>query len=77
VVLSDGMDTTSKLTLAQLLPQIRYDFEQHTIRIFTIGYEAEDGTDILKQLSEVTQGRYYEGKQTNIRDIFRDISTFF
>ena len=77
VVLSDGMDTTSKLTLDQLLAQVRYDFEEHTIRIFTIGYEAEDGTDILKQISEVTQGRYYEGKQTNIRDIFRDISTFF
>lgn len=77
VVLSDGMDTTSKLTLDQLLAQIRYDFEEHTIRIFTIGYEADDGTEILKQISEVTQGRYYEGKQTNIREIFRDISTFF
>ena len=77
VVLSDGKDTTSKLTLDQLLAQIRYDFDQHTVRVFTIGYEAEDGTDVLKQISQVTQGRYYEGKQTNIREIFRDISTFF
>ena len=77
VVLSGGMDTTSKLTLPQLLAQIRYDFEEHTIRIFTIGYEAEDGTDVLKKISDVTQGRYYEGKQANIREIFRDISTFF
>jgi Ca-activated chloride channel family protein len=77
VVLSDGKDTTSKLTLEQLLAQIRYDFVQHTVRVFTIGYEAEDGTDVLKQISEVTQGRYYEGKQTNIREIFKDISTFF
>ena len=77
VVLSDGKDTTSKLTLDQLLAQIQYDFDQHTIRVFTIGYEAEDGTDVLKQISEVTQGRYYEGTQTNIREIFRDISTFF
>jgi hypothetical protein len=76
VVLSDGMDTTSKLTLDQLLAQIRYDFEEHTIRIFALGYEAEDGADILKQISQVTQGRYHEGKQTNIREIFRDISTF-
>ena len=77
VVLSDGKDTTSKLTLDQLLAQIRYDFDRHTVRVFTIGYEAEDGTDVLKQISEVTQGRYYEGKQTNIREIFKDISTFF
>jgi hypothetical protein len=71
------MDTTSHLTLDKLLEQIRYDYEEKTVRIFTIGYEAEDGTEILKQLSEVTQGRYYEGKRANIRDIFRDISTFF
>jgi Ca-activated chloride channel family protein len=77
VVLSDGKDTTSKLTLEQLLARIRYDFVQHTVRVFTIGYEAESGTDVLKQISEVTQGRYYEGKQTNIREIFKDISTFF
>jgi Ca-activated chloride channel family protein len=77
VVLSDGKDTTSKLTLDQLLAQIRYDFDQHMIRVFTIGYEAEEGTDVLKQISEVTQGRYYEGKQNNIREIFKDISTFF
>jgi Ca-activated chloride channel homolog len=77
VVLSDGMDTTSRLKLDKLLEQIRYDYEEKTIRIFTIGYEAADGTEILKQLSDVTQGRYYEGKRANIRDIFRDISTFF
>jgi Ca-activated chloride channel homolog len=77
VVLSSGTDTSSKLTLDQLLAQIRYDFDQHTVRVFTIGYEAEEGTDVLKQISEVTQGRYYEGKQTNIREIFKDISTFF
>lgn len=77
MLLSDGKDTTSKLTLDQLLAQIRYDFDQHTVRVFTIAYEAEEGTDVLKQISDVTQGRYYEGKQANIREIFKDISTFF
>jgi Ca-activated chloride channel homolog len=77
VVLSDGKDTSSKITLDQLLSQIRYDSDRHTVRVFTIGYEAQDGTDVLKQISEVTQGKYYEGKQSNIREIFRDISTFF
>ena len=77
MVLSDGRDTTSKLTLNQLLAQIRYDFDQHTVRVFTIGYEAEEAADVLKQISEVTEGRYYEGKQTNVREIFKDISTFF
>lgn len=65
------------MTLDQLLAQIRYDFDQHTVRVFTIGYEAAEGTDVSKQISEVTRGRYYEGKQTNIREIFKDISTLF
>jgi Ca-activated chloride channel homolog len=77
VVLSDGKDTSSKTTLDQLLAQIRYDFDKHTVRVFTIGYEAQHGTEILRQISEVSQGKYYEGQQTNIREIFRDISTFF
>jgi hypothetical protein len=65
------------LTLDQLLAQIRYDFDQHTVRVFAIGYEAAEATEVLKQNSELTQGRYYEGKQTNIREIFKDISAFF
>ncbi|MBV8585314.1 MAG: VWA domain-containing protein [Verrucomicrobia bacterium] len=77
VILSDGQDTTSHLSLDQLLKQITYNFEDKNIRIFSIGYIAEDGTDILKKISDVTQGRYYEGNKENIRQIFRDISTFF
>jgi Ca-activated chloride channel homolog len=77
VILSDGQDTTSHMQLDQLLKQIAYNFEDKNIRIFSIGYIAEDGTEILKKISDVTQGRYYEGNKENIRQIFRDISTFF
>ena len=38
VVLTDGDDTDSRMTLEQLLPSIRFDIERHTIRVFTIAY---------------------------------------
>jgi len=48
VVLSDGKDTTSKLTLDQLLAQIRYDFDQHTVRVFTIRLRSRRGHRCIK-----------------------------
>lgn len=77
VVLSDGEDTSSKLKLAELLKQVRATPERESIRIFTIGYgKGADGT-ALKDISDATQAKFYEGKPENIREVFRDISTFF
>jgi Ca-activated chloride channel family protein len=77
VVLTDGQDTNSRINLEQLLNEIRYDSENKTVRVFTIGYDAAETGAVLKQIAEATQARYYEGRRENIRDVFRDISTFF
>lgn len=77
VVLTDGDDTHSKTKLPQLLEQIRFDAERQGIRIFTIGYDAGGRADILKQIADATQAKFYEGKPENIREVFKDISTFF
>lgn len=77
VVLTDGADTNSRLKLDQLLQQIRFDNELHTIRVFTIGYDAGAESSVLKKIADVTQAKFYEGRPENIREVFRDISTFF
>jgi Ca-activated chloride channel homolog len=77
VVLSDGDDRDSKTALEKLLERIRFDSEGHPIRIFTIGYGSAARADVLQKIADVTQGRYYAGKPENIRDVFKDISTFF
>lgn len=77
VVLTDGDDTNSRMTLAQLLDKIRVDNETHTIRVFTIAYGSDANQDVLKQIADATQAKSYAGTPQNIRSVFKDISTFF
>ncbi|HKE33352.1 MAG TPA: extracellular solute-binding protein [Candidatus Angelobacter sp.] len=77
VVLTDGADTESHTHLDQLMQQIRFDGEQHTIRVFTIAYGNDAKHDILNNIAEATQAKSYDGTPKNIVDVFRDISTFF
>jgi len=77
VVLSDGEDRDSHTSLAQLLQRIRFDGERRTVRVFTIAYGKDAKRDVLQQIAEATQGRAFDSKPENIRQVFRDISTFF
>jgi Ca-activated chloride channel family protein len=77
VVLTDGADTNSKLKLDALLKQIQLDPERSPIRIFTIGYSADAQRDVLKKIADATQARFYVGTPQNIREVFKEISTFF
>lgn len=77
VVLSDGEDRDSKLKLAALVERIRFDGERQPVRVFTIAYGKDAQKDVLQQIAEATQGRAFDGKPENIRQVFRDISMFF
>jgi Ca-activated chloride channel homolog len=77
IVLTDGNDTDSKIQLAPLLQRIRFDGEKRMIRVFTIGYDSGAKKDALQQIADATQAKFYEGKPENIREVFKDISTFF
>ncbi len=77
IVLTDGADTDSSTKLPDLLNRIRFDSEKQTIRVFTIGYDSGGQADVLKKIADATQAKFYEGKPENIREVFKDISTFF
>jgi Ca-activated chloride channel homolog len=77
VVLTDGADTESNLKLNELMQRIQYDGETRAIHVFTIAYGKDARKDILKEISDATQAKSYEGTPQNIVDVFRDISTFF
>ena len=77
VVLSDGADRDSRTSLAQLLERIRFDGERRNVRVFTIAYGKDAKKDVLQQIAEATQGRAFDGRPETIRQVFRDISTFF
>jgi Ca-activated chloride channel family protein len=77
VVLSDGEDRDSRTKLEELLDRIRFDGERRTVRVFTIAYGKDAKEGVLQQIAEATQGRAFEGRPEDIRQVFRDISMFF
>jgi len=77
VVLTDGEDTESKMHLNDLMDRIRFDGERHNIHVFTIAYGKDAKKDILNQIAQSTQAKFYEGTPENIVGVFKDISTFF
>ncbi len=78
VVLTDGTDTHSALSLSELRSRIQATNESSGgIRIFTIGYGSNAQTATLKAIAADSKGKFYKGDTSNISEIFRDISTFF
>jgi Ca-activated chloride channel family protein len=77
VVLTDGEDTESKMKLEQLMERIKFNGETRAIHIFTIAYGKDARKDILQQIADATQAKFYQGTPQNIVEVFRDISTFF
>jgi Ca-activated chloride channel family protein len=77
VVLTDGQDTDSALKLEPLIERIKSDGERNSVRVFTIGYGSGADEKILKRIADSTQGKFYKGTPQNLREVFRDIATFF
>jgi Ca-activated chloride channel family protein len=78
VVLSDGQDTASELTLGQLLPIIHAQSESGTgTKIFTIAFGGDADKDVLQQIAEPTGGKLYTGDPKTIHEVYADIATFF
>ncbi len=77
VVLTDGADENSKTPLDQLLKNIQFDAEKHSIRVFTIGYGADAQNDVLQRIADATKAKFFEGRPQNILEVFKEISTFF
>jgi Ca-activated chloride channel family protein len=77
VVLTDGEDTDSRLSLRELAQKLRARGESQGVRVFTIGYGSGARKDVLQSIADATQARFYAGTPANIRTVFRDISTFF
>ena len=75
VVLTDGMDTAS----------IHYRLDQglsdtamsHSTAIYTIAFGRDADEDILSDLAIRTNGNFYLGNQSNIGDIYREMTVIF
>ncbi len=77
VVLSDGADRDSRMALNQLLDHIRSDPEKRNVRVFTIGYGKDAKADVLQKIADETRAKFFKGTPENIRQVFKEIATFF
>jgi Ca-activated chloride channel family protein len=51
--------------------------DRQSIAIFTIGYGKDADENVLKQISDRGGGAYRKGSTTDIREVYREMSTFF
>lgn len=81
VVLTDGIDDASTLTLTRLLQQVTPTGSNAGagIKIFTIAYGDPQTVDgrALSQIAALSGGQEYAGSPQNIRQVYLAISTFF
>ncbi len=77
VVLSDGADTDSTLTLDALTAQLKGGAEGGGVRVFTIAYGKDANQAVLKGIAEASQAKAFAGTTSNIDKVFKDIATFF
>ena len=78
VVLTDGEDRDSAVSLEALLAEDPFRQRGGGRSAYSRSATARGAQrSVLQAIADATQGRYYEGKPENIREVFKDISTFF
>ncbi|WP_376797051.1 extracellular solute-binding protein [Thermogemmatispora sp.] len=79
VVLTDGQDNRSQLSLEALLQRItpRGEDAGRGIRVFTIAYGTDADVKALTSIATATGAQEYAGTPQNIRAVYNQISLFF
>jgi Ca-activated chloride channel family protein len=80
VVLTDGEDTDSSLTIDDVVGRLEGQGDSESrVRVFTIAFSAsaEGAADALKRIAEASGGKDYEGSTEDIESVYRSISSFF
>jgi Ca-activated chloride channel family protein len=79
VVLTDGKDEHSKLTLeaAKAIVKQPTEVTDSSVRLFTIAYGAGADAKLLADLAESGGGASFKGDAASIRQVYRDLAAFF
>ena len=80
VVLTDGEDTDSALTIDQVVQRLEAQGDSESaVRVFTIAFSASaaGATDALRRIASASGGKDYEGSVEDIEIVYRSISSFF
>lgn len=77
VLMSDGQDEGSPVTLADLMDVLPKGDNPETIKIFTIAYGASAQRTLLQEIANNSNARTFSGSTGNIGQIYREISANF
>ena len=79
VVLTDGLDTESKITLDQVLTDINGNNQEggNAIKLFTIAFGSDADKVTLQKIADASGGKQYDSSPSTIQKIYDDIATFF
>jgi Ca-activated chloride channel family protein len=77
VVMTDGKDEDSKLTLEELNRGLTVEGGGAPVKVFTIAYGEQAETDVLSRIAESAQGSSAKGSVENIVQVYRDMASFF
>jgi Ca-activated chloride channel family protein len=78
VVLTEGADTVSDMTLDQLTREVGDLGEGgDATKIFTIAFGDDADRDVMQRIAEMTGGKQYDSTPQTIGEIYREIATFF
>ncbi len=77
VVMTDGKENASGVTLRQLTAEIRQGNQQLPVVIFAIAYGNDADTQNLQALADASGGQVKQGTVETIRDLYKILSTYF
>ncbi|MEV8631207.1 substrate-binding and VWA domain-containing protein [Streptosporangium sp. NPDC051023] len=79
VFLTDGKnEDNNSLSLENLLPDLRAESAQESVRMFTIAYGQDADLDVLKQISEATHAAAYDSREPgSIDQVFTAVVSNF
>ncbi len=75
VVMTDGADENSRLTLDEL--SRRFPPSETPVRVFTIAYGADAQTEVLARIATSARGSFAKGTVDSIGDVYLDMASFF
>jgi Ca-activated chloride channel homolog len=79
VLLTDGQDTASNSSEADVLARLRQEGQAETgsVRVFTIAYGTDARAAELNSFAAASGGKGFTASTTNIEQVYRSISSFF
>ena len=77
VVMTDGKDENSTMALDVLENRLKSEGGEAPVKVFTIAYGEQAGSEVLARIAEAAQGTSAKGSVETIVQVYRDMASFF